>query len=410
MSSSESEIQEVVVSNKKRRLAKSPKKNGGPSPNSTLSKEDLSVFTNIDNMENNKSAGKVTIEQMYQKKSQLEHILLRPDTYIGSVEYTDKTPMWVYDIESDKLVQREISYVPGLYKIYDEILVNAADNKQRDKKMNLIKVNIDKASNTISIYNNGKGIPVAHHGVEKMYVPELIFGTLLTSSNYNDDEKKTTGGRNGYGAKLCNIFSTEFTLETSSKEYKKQFKQTWINNMTKDKEPEIEKASGEDFTKVTFKPDLKKFKMKELDDDIIGLMARRAYDIAGTTPGVRVYLNGKVIPVKSFKEYAEKYVESVVGEDNEKPKIIYEKVNDRWEVALTVSERGFQSVSFVNSIATSKGGRHVDYITEQITANMIDTIKKKAGGAKSGVNVKPFQVKNHIWVFVNCLIENPTFD
>uniref|UniRef100_A0A0K0F8B8 DNA topoisomerase 2 n=1 Tax=Strongyloides venezuelensis TaxID=75913 RepID=A0A0K0F8B8_STRVS len=406
MSSSDSDFQEVVV--KKKKLPKSPKKNG-PSPNTTLSREDLSVFTNIDNVKSGKSA-KGSIEQMYQKKSQLEHILLRPDTYIGSVEYTDKTPMWVYDIDNDKLVQREISYVPGLYKIYDEILVNAADNKQRDKKMNLIKVNIDKANNTISVYNNGKGIPVAHHGVEKMYVPELIFGTLLTSSNYNDDERKTTGGRNGYGAKLCNIFSTEFTLETSSKEYKKQFKQVWINNMTKDKEPEITKAASEDFTKVTFKPDLKKFKMKELDDDIIGLMARRAYDIAGTTPGVRVYLNGKVIPVKSFKEYAEKYIESVVGEDNEKPKVIYEKVNDRWEVALTVSEKGFQSVSFVNSIATSKGGRHVDYITDQITANLIDTIKKKAGGAKSGVNIKPFQVKNHIWVFVNCLIENPTFD
>uniref|UniRef100_A0A0N5CF92 DNA topoisomerase 2 n=1 Tax=Strongyloides papillosus TaxID=174720 RepID=A0A0N5CF92_STREA len=406
MSSSESEIQEVVVINKKRSLAKSPKKNGGPFPNSTLSKEDLSVFTNIDNMENNKSAGKITIEQMYQKKSRSEHTLLRQDAYIDSVQYSDKAPMWVYDIENDKLVQREISYVAALYKIYDEILVNVADNKQRDKNMNIIKVNIDKASNTISIYNNGKGIPVAHHGVEKMYVPELNFGTLLTSSNYNDDEKKTTGGSNSYGATDYEMHSTRYSYGTSGKVYKNLFIRTLVNNAIKDREPEIEKASGEDFTKVTFKPDLKKLKMKELDDDIIGLMARRAYDIAGTTPGVRVYLNGKVIPVKSFKEYAEKYVESVVGEDNKKPKIIYEKVNDRWEVALTVSERDFQSVSFVNSIATSKGGRHVDYITEQITANMIDTIKKKAGG----VNIEPFQVKRHIWVFVNCLIENPTFD
>uniref|UniRef100_A0A0N4ZG69 DNA topoisomerase 2 n=1 Tax=Parastrongyloides trichosuri TaxID=131310 RepID=A0A0N4ZG69_PARTI len=353
---------------------------------------------------------KPSIEQMYQKKSQLEHILLRPDTYIGSVEYTDKSLMWIYDMNEDKLVQREIAYVPGLYKIFDEILVNAADNKQRDKKMNLIKVDINKETNTISVFNNGKGIPVVLHKEEKIYVPELIFGTLLTSSNYNDDEKKTTGGRNGYGAKLCNIFSTEFTLETSCKEYKQQFKQTWINNMTKDKDPVVSKATGDDFTKITFKPDLQKFKMKELEDDIIGLMARRAYDIAGTSQGVKVYLNGKCLPVKSFKEYAEKYVESIVGEDGEKPKVIYEKINDRWEVALTVSERGFQSVSFVNSIATSKGGRHVDYIADQVSANLIDTIKKKAGGAKSGVNVKPFQIKNHMWVFVNCLIENPTFD
>ena len=66
----------------------------------------------------------------------------------------------------------------------------------------------------ISIENNGAGIPVEMHKKEKVYVPEMIFGQLLTSSNYNDDEKKTTGGRNGYGAKLANIFSTKFVLET----------------------------------------------------------------------------------------------------------------------------------------------------------------------------------------------------
>ena len=86
----------------------------------------------------------MSIETVYQKKTQLEHILLRPDTYIGSIEFCDKTPMWVYDLEKDKMVNREISYVPGLYKIFDEILVNAADNKQRDKKMNTIKITIDK--------------------------------------------------------------------------------------------------------------------------------------------------------------------------------------------------------------------------------------------------------------------------
>uniref|UniRef100_A0A915DLS8 DNA topoisomerase (ATP-hydrolyzing) n=1 Tax=Ditylenchus dipsaci TaxID=166011 RepID=A0A915DLS8_9BILA len=92
----------------------------------------------------------------------LEHILLRPDTYIGSVEFCNKTLMWVYDQEEDKLVQREISYVPGLYKIFDEILVNAADNKQRDEKMNLIRVNINKEKNEISILNNGKGHSRGH--------------------------------------------------------------------------------------------------------------------------------------------------------------------------------------------------------------------------------------------------------
>ncbi|KAF8363065.1 top-2 [Pristionchus pacificus] len=370
-----------------------------------MNEEDRAVFTNIDET---KKKGKATIEDTYQKKSQLEHILLRPDTYIGSVEYTEKAPMWVYDTENEKMVLKDIKYVPGLYKIFDEILVNAADNKQRDAKMNLIKITINKQKNEISVFNNGKGIPVAMHKVENMYVPELIFGTLLTSSNYNDDEKKVTGGRNGYGAKLCNIFSTEFTLETSSKEFGKCFKQTWKNNMTKDADADLFKSSGDDFTKVTFKPDLKKFKMSELDDDIIALMCRRAYDVAGSSKGVKVFLNGKQVPVTGFKQYVEQYTKHETDAMGEPLKVCYEQLNDRWEVALTVSDKGFQQVSFVNSIATSKGGRHVDYVADQMVQKLIETIKKKVG--KSTVQVKPFQVKNHMWVFVNSLIENPTFD
>ncbi len=105
------------------------------------------------------------------------------------------------------------------------LLVNASDNKQRDKNMSVIRINIDKITNTIKVFNNGRGIPVVMHKEEKIMVPTMIFGHLLTSSNYNDDQKKVTGGRNGYGAKLCNIFSKKFVLETSTKETKKSFKQ-----------------------------------------------------------------------------------------------------------------------------------------------------------------------------------------
>lgn len=117
--------------------------------------------------------------------------------------------------------------------------------------------------NVISIYNNGKGIPIVEHKDEKMYVPTLIFGHLLTSSNYNDEEEKVTGGRNGYGAKLCNIFSTSFELKTASRDEKKVFKQTWSNNMGKTTSPAIKSFAGEDFTQITFSPDLAKFKVVE---------------------------------------------------------------------------------------------------------------------------------------------------
>jgi DNA topoisomerase-2 len=134
---------------------------------------------------------------------------------------------------------RRPTQVPGLYKIFDEIVVNAADNKQRDPSMDCMKVTIDKENNSISVWNNGNGIPVAMHSEHKMYVPELIFGHLLTGSNFDDDEKKTTGGRNGYGAKLANIFSSEFIVETADSASGQKFKQVFEANMTTRKEPKI---------------------------------------------------------------------------------------------------------------------------------------------------------------------------
>ncbi|XP_076368660.1 DNA topoisomerase 2-alpha-like isoform X2 [Tachypleus tridentatus] len=353
-----------------------------------------------------KSNKRLSVERIYQKKSQLEHILLRPDTYIGSTEPLTQQ-MWVYDEEAGGMVHREITFVPGLYKVFDEILVNAADNKQRDKKMDCIKIEIDQENNKISVWNNGKGIPVVEHKDEKMYVPTLIFGHLLTSSNYNDDEKKVTGGRNGYGAKLCNIFSTKFIVETASKESGKSFKQVWMDNMAKTTDAKIKPFSGEDFTCITFYPDLAKFKMEKLEKDLISLLSRRAFDIAGTSRGVKVILNGKRLPVKGFKDYVEQYVKGREDEDGNPLKVVYDNVSERWEIAVTLSAHGFQQVSFVNSIATTKGGRHVDYVSDQIINKLVEAVKKKN---KGGIQVKPFQIRNHMWIFVNALIENPTFD
>jgi DNA topoisomerase-2 len=178
--------------------------------------------------------------------------------------------VWVLNADDTRMVQKEISFVPGLYKIFDEILVNAADNKQRDNTMNKLKVDVDVETGAITVFNNGAGIPVTMHGEHNCYVPELIFGNLLTSSNYDDSQKKTTGGRNGYGAKLANIFSTSFTLETvdSSRGYK--YVQTWTNNMQTKGKPKVTKCSKkDDYTKVTFTPDYAKFGMAGLDEDIV---------------------------------------------------------------------------------------------------------------------------------------------
>lgn len=276
-----------------------------------------------------------------------------------------------------------------MYKIFDEILVNAADNKQRDKKMDTIKIDISPEKNEIKIYNNGKGIPIVEHKDEKMFVPTMIFGHLLTSSNFNDEEEKVTGGRNGYGAKLCNVFSTKFTVETACKQYKKEFKQAWADNMSKASDPKIKEHSGEDFTRITFRPDLAKFNMQTLDPDTVALLSRRAYDVAASAPGVKVYLNGKRIPIKSFKDYVDLFLKGREDDTGNQIKCIYEKCSDRWEVAIAPSTDGFQQMSFVNSIATTKGGRHVDHVSKIIENNLTEILKKKN---KAGIQIKPHQV------------------
>lgn len=281
--------------------------------------------------------------------------------------------------------------------------------------MDTLKVNIDVEEGTISVYNSGRGIPIEIHSTEKIYIPELIFGHLLSSSNYDDDEKKLTGGRNGYGAKLTNIYSHEFTVETADAKTAQKYKQTWSNNMNTVGKPKITKnAKGEEWTRITFRPDLKRFGMDSIDEDTAGLLRKRVYDMAGTVKNVKVFLNDDRLKVKNFKQYIEMYISSAAAEatDNAggaaqpKPTVIYEQISDRWEVGFAVSDGTFQHTSFANSIATTKGGTHVTVLSDQIAKNLITAIAKKNKAA----TVKAAQIKNHMWIFVNALIENPTFD
>lgn len=244
-----------------------------------------------------------------------------------------------------------------------------------------------------------------------IYVPELIFGHLLTSSNYDDNEQKVTGGRNGFGAKLCNVFSTSFTIETYDSIQKKKYKQTWTENMSKMGKAKITDCKGEDYTKVTFTPDYAKFGMTGIDDDFEALLKRRVYDLAGTSK-VAVKFNGTRIPVRNFKKYMEMYTKAIKNERGEeaamdKSEIVTANPDPRWEVGFAVSDGSFHQVSFVNSIATTSGGTHVNYIADQICNRLAEVVKKKN---KTGATLKPAQIRNHIFIFVNALIVNPAFN
>ena len=343
-----------------------------------------------------------SIEDRYKRKTDIEHVLTLPDTYIGSI-VMNECNMYVLDEKTQKMVYKTIKIAPGLYKIFDEILVNARDHCIRTKgKCNVIKVNIDREKNSISVFNNGEGIPIQKHKIEKVYVPELIFGMLRSSENYDADEKRTVGGKNGFGAKLTNIFSKEFIVETVDATTKQKYVQTFTNNMSVIGVPEItkSKAKEEPYTKITFVPDLARFSTDKFTDDLVALFKKRVYDIAASTEA-DIYFNDVKLSVGSFSDYVDMFYETM--EDRIK---ITENPNKRWKVCVVYpSNGGFEHVSYVNGVNTYDGGTHVDYVVKQIVDRVDTEIKKKY----KNLIMKPQYIKDHITVFVDSVIDNPAF-
>jgi len=340
------------------------------------------------------------ISDRYQKKSQLEHILDIPDTYIGSVEKIE-SKLYVYDDKLEKIVKKNITYIPGLERIYEEILLNAFDQTVRENTgTTQIKVNIDQENNEISVFNNGEGVPIVLKEEENVYIPEMIFGMLLTSGNYKKGEKRIVGGKNGYGAKLANIFSTEFKLETVDEVRQKKMKITWKDNMTKKNNVKITDVKTKGMTKITFKPDLKRFNITKLSNDIISVMKKRVYDIAANTgKNISVFLNGKKLNVKTFEDYMKLYLKK-----EEEKTLIVDNTQQRWSVGLFMSDDNFEQVSFVNGIDTSLGGTHVEDVSKKIIKEYIDKLQKKK------LKVKNSYVKDKMFIFVKSFIENPSFN
>jgi DNA topoisomerase-2 len=337
------------------------------------------------------------IEERYKKLTHKEHILTRPETYIGSI-HTDTRdiflPINCDNFENLKMEYRNVSYSPGFLKIFDEIITNASDHAIRTGLVSHINVNI--TNDTISVENDG-GIPVVMHSKEKMYVPELIFGNLLTGENYEDTEVRFVGGRNGYGAKLTNIYSKTFIVETA--DGKKEYFQKFSENMSKMNKPKIKK-SKKNYTKITYIPDFEKFEMTEIDGDMLKILTKRVIDIAAYNPTVKVSLNGNLIPIRSFNDYMKLFLQ-------EDDKVYYEKINEFLEIGITKSPTDmFAHVSMVNGISTTIGGSHVNHVTNTIVSNIKDIITK----ANKGINIRPNDIRNRFLVFINCKVPNPIFD
>lgn len=345
------------------------------------------------------SSSSQSLSDTYQKKTQLEHILDRPDTYIGTVN-NEPTTMWLFDDESSMMQPKDIMVNPGLYKIVDEIVVNARDQYVRGPEIPVteIRISVDPSLGRVKVWNNGSGIDVALHPEHKVYIPEMIFGELLTSANFNDNEKRITGGKNGYGAKLTNAYSEEFILETVDSVRGRKYVQRFYGNMYHKDSPTITKAK-KPYTSVDFLPDYKRFHMQGMSSDMFDVIRTRAYDLCACTGDkVSVYFNDAKLPYKNFKSYVDLYLG---GKETLR---VYEKINDYWEVVVATSSNGFQQISFANGIKTTQGGKHVDVIESQITKKLSKLIEQK----KKKV-IRPNVIKEFLWVFVNATIINPDF-
>lgn len=334
------------------------------------------------------------VDSKYQKLTDVEHVLLRPFMYIGSIS-PHQGEQYLYD--GEKVEKVEVVYNPGFIKIFDEIISNSVDEHRRNSKPNEIRVTINLDENEISVWDNG-GIPVQKHSVHKEWIPEMIFSNLKSGSNFDDSEQRIVAGTNGVGSTLTNIFSKKFVVSTC--DGKNKFEQTFTDNMMKRSKANITSAKR-GFTEISFIPDLKRFGMPKIDHVSYKIIFKRCLDVAACNNKLSVSFikieNGKStehkLRFKTFEEYIKMYCSEY----------FYEESKD-WKIGFAKSEDGFKNVSFVNSVHTKDGGSHVDYITNQLIALLREMIKKKYK-----VEVKPSDIKNYLYVFIDCNIINSSF-
>jgi DNA topoisomerase-2 len=345
----------------------------------------------------------------YEKMDPITHIHKRPDMYLGTLEPKTHEPEWVLDGAKMKLL-KEPRYSDGLWRIFLEPISNVVDNVWRSRQAKVeckkIKVDIDPETAEITIWNDGRFIPIEINEETKMYNPELIFGNLLTSSNYNDEEERLSSGRNGLGVKLTNVFSTSFHVECGDPEKGLVYSQTWKNHMRDIHNAKIKKKQNTGYTCVRFVPDLSLFRMEKLDSTILGLFKKTCADMSMLT-AIPVLLNKEKINIHSLKEYAALYPQVDTKQclhwnNND----IQKKKDEELEIVVCPSfDEEYHEIAFVNGIYNKEGGAHADAVSSEFFKAILAKINK-------GRTVNTFSVKDikpQFTIFVRASLINPSF-
>ncbi len=326
-------------------------------------------------------------DEKYKKLTDQEHVLLRPSMYLGSMKPSTSVKSIIVD---DVIIKKEITFVPAFIKLIDEIVMNSIDESKRvDSKLNIIKVNI--SSDKIIVWDNG-GILVEKNKEHDEWIPEMVFSNMRAGSNFSDDEERTWAGTNGVGSSCVNIFSKEFSISTC--DGKNHFMQTFSDNMRNRTQPIIKKSKT-NHTQISFIPDFTRFGLEGIDESHFKMIEKRVYDLAACNTHLKIYFNDVLLKFNTFEDYIKLYTTEYFFESNK---------DKTWSVGIALSENGFQQVSFVNSTETYDGGTHVDYIMNQIVSQLREFFMKK-----HKVDIKPSELKNHMTLFLNSTVINPSF-
>ena len=346
----------------------------------------------------------------YKKVSQREHVLLRPDMYVGSTSPVLEETSFID--ATGNLETKPLSVSPAFLQCFEEILMNAADrvsalHESRESAPAIVHrtktITVDVGVDYVSICNDGDGITTGileeHGGI---HAPELIFGHLLSSSNYDDSKHRLNSGKNGIGSKSVNIFSRSFVVETVDAEAGVKYRQVFERNMSVINPPVLTKFGGKPYTKITYAPDLARFGMDKITPDIEGVFRRRCYEISATSMDpIKVFFNGTKVPVAKFDDYARLYVPDAASR-------FTAVVNERWRISVGVVSNGgcrFRCISFCNGTATLDGGTHVDHVVDPLVKRLLSHYRKKFKTAA----LKPSVIKDCLTVVVSAFIENPVY-
>lgn len=344
----------------------------------------------------------------YEKMDPITHCLKRSDLYIGNPQRTQQQAEWLFEDGKFRLEKNPV-YSDGLWRIFMEPISNVIDNCWRSRQANLeckkIKVDIE-GDGWIRIWNDGQYIPIEINEQSKLYNPELIFGNLMTSSNYDDSEERLSSGRNGLGVKLTNVFSSEFVVECGDPSEGIVYTQKWTDHMRKVGKPSLKKKKTTGYTCVSFRPDLSLFGMEALDPTMMGLFQKTCVDMAMIVR-IPVLLNGTKIHIKSFKDYVQLFplsdTKQMISWQNHD---IQRKKEEELEIVIAPSfDEEYREIAFVNGIYNREGGVHVDAVSHEFFKGILQKLNKnRTTNLFSMKDIKP-----HFMVFVNAVLVNPTF-